>query len=277
MFSVFGYMCSRRATHVSFQRYSLCMSRKGTGGRGVVLVGVLKDRRDLAILRKKRWYRMPLSSAPRRKFQYLAFYQPAAFGRSGKCIRYWARVKGKRTVLRRELLPRERGHERAGEVYYRIDIGELRKLAPPVRNRRFPARRISFGFTTLRRLLLSRNILELYGVSATEEIVAAALRRAKIPAAAQKYVAGISRGVRKRYFLDFAIECARGRIAIECDNDKAHGIAPQRAKDESKDKFLRASGWTVIRLTEKQMVHRLPQCMARVARAVARLGGLQSR
>lgn len=245
-------------------------------GGGTVLVGILKDKRDLAILRRKRWYRMPLARAPKRRFKYIAFYQPAAFGKFGKCIRYYARVEGTNICTRGELLPLERKDMRAGDMYYKIEISELCKLAAPIKNRRFPARRVSFGFTTLRRLLTSRNILELYDVSPTESIVALALLRARIPASGEYYVAGKFRGMKARYFLDFAIFCARGRIAIECDNDKAHGIVSQRERDRAKDKFLRNAGWAVLRFSERQLLNHLPNCMTRVKRAVLRLGGLAS-
>lgn len=245
----------------------------GAIGRSLVLVGVLKKKRDLDILRRKRWYRMPLANAPKRSFDYIAFYQPASFGKYGKCIRYYARVSAIEKHKRRELLPKEADHPRAGETYYMVRIQQLLKR-PPIKNRRFPARRVSFGFTTMRRLLSANNMLELYNVCPTEEIVARALRRARIPAIAQQHVAGLRRGKRVRYFLDFGIPCAGGKIAIECDNDKAHISTSQRLKDRAKDSFLRRSGWTIIRLTENEIIHTLPQCITRIERAIARLGGL---
>ena len=58
----------------------------------IVLVGVLRDKRDLNILLKENWYRIPVAQAPRRRFDYLAFYQPLLFCHQGKRIRYYARV-----------------------------------------------------------------------------------------------------------------------------------------------------------------------------------------
>lgn len=218
---------------------------------------------------------MPLRHAPKRRFDYLAFYQPASFGRLGKCIRYYARIAELRPYTRRELLPLERHHPRAGEKYYRVRILELQKLFRPIRNKRFPARRVSFGFTTLRRLLTAKNMLELYNVSQTEEMMAQALQRSKIPAMAQHYVRGNSGGKRAKYFLDFAIMCKRGNIAIECDNNKAHGTAFQRMRDKAKNDYLRNNGWTVIRLAEKKILDHLPECILRLRNVVARLGGAE--
>ena len=56
--------------------------------QNVVLVGVLKNRADLRILLRERWYRVPALFTPKRQFTHVAFYQPATFERGGKRIRY---------------------------------------------------------------------------------------------------------------------------------------------------------------------------------------------
>lgn len=53
----------------------------------IVLVGVLRNKRDLDALLTKNRYRIPLAHAMRREFDYLAFYQPALFGSRGICKR----------------------------------------------------------------------------------------------------------------------------------------------------------------------------------------------
>ena len=101
-------------------------------------------------------------------------------------------------------------------------------------------------------------------------MIGRALRRAGIRAVAQYYV----RGEAKRYFLDFAIFCKRGKIAIECDNRRAHRGKRQRDKDAAKDEFLRTHGWTVIRLAEPDIVEDMEKCAAKVRRAVRGRGGM---
>lgn len=234
-----------------------------------VLVGVLKSWRDRSVLFRERWYRMPFASAPARAFQYLAFYQPAAFGREGKRIEYYARVLGERLRPRRALLPRESRHPRARDLYRQVRVGTIRRLPRPIRN--ILPRRVSFGFTTLHRLRTARTILRLYGVLPSEAIVARALARLGIPAVAQQTVSCAGR----RYRLDFAVACRRGRIAIECDNRKAHRGRRQRAKDRAKDAALRRCGWLVLRLREEDIVTHLDRCLARIRRAMRRVGGLQ--
>lgn len=189
-----------------------------------VLVGVVKDRRDLGALLAQKWYRIPVKRAPRRKFKYLAFYQPAGFGRRGKAIRYYARVLSQRTIRRKDLLPDEPHHPRADDYYFVFRVDNIAKLSRPIRN--VAPRRMSFGFTTLRRLLKSRNILELYDIAPTEEILGKALQRAGIEARAQyRVVVG-----KKQYRPDFALFCKRGAIAVECDNKKSAFFPASKGK-----------------------------------------------
>lgn len=236
----------------------------------VVLVCVLKDRRDLDILLTKRWYRIPVAHAPTRKFKYLAFYQPAGFAREGKRILYYAPVLNRRLALRKNLFPEESDHPRAGEYYLRFRVGEVHKLSRPVLN--LAPRRISFGFTTLNRLLKSKNILQLYRVAPTEQILENALKRADILARPQYIV----RDGQKRFRIDFAIFCRLGSIVIECDNKKAHSGRRQRTKDKIKNTALKHCGWTVIRLAEEDIISDLEGCMQRIQDAVRKLGGLKS-
>lgn len=224
----------------------------------IVLVGVLKDRRDFEILLRERWYRIPVRYAPARQYSYLAFYQPAAFGKYGKCIRYYARVLGRQTTRRDRLLPMEPEHPRAGEPYVRVRVGRIQTLRRPIRN--IAPRRVTFGFTTLHRLRTARDLLQLYDVMPIEQMVADGLQRAGIKAVAQRVVVDGSRRCR----LDFAVPCRRGSIAIECDNAASHRSPTQRERDRNKDAFLRRLGWTVVRLPERDIVSDLEGCIARI-------------
>lgn len=234
----------------------------------VVLVGVLKNKRDLEILLAEKWYRIPIKYAPKRQFQYLAFYQPVLFGRQGKRIQYYARVLNYQKIKRKKLLPNELNHPRASDYYYKIWLGRIKKLSRPIRN--IIPRRISFGFTTLSRLLKSKDILQLYNVTPIEQIVENGLRQAGIKAVAQYHIFK----EKKRYCLDFAVFCQRGKIAIECDNKKAHSSRHQRIKDRIKDAFLKRHGWLVIRLPEHEIISDLKSCIVRVKKAIQKFGGL---
>ncbi len=234
----------------------------------IVLVGVLKERRDLKTLLTENWYRIPVKHAPKRKFDYLAFYQPASFNRRRKRIQYYARVLGCRVIQRRNLLSAELSHPRSRDYYLQVRVGKIKKLSKPVKN--VIPRRISFGFTTLNRLLKSKDILQLYNIAPTEQMVKTGLKEARIKAVAQYYILGEKR----RYRLDFAVFCKQGSIAIECDNKKAHSSLRQREKDRIKNIFLRRHSWIVIRLSEEEIVSDLKGCIVRIKKAVRKLGGL---
>lgn len=232
----------------------------------IVLVCVLKSKRDLRILLKENWYRIPVAFLPRRKFAYLAFYQPAEFGRFGKRIQYYARALSSRTVKRIELLPKERSHPCAHDDYLKIELAWVKRLAHPIKN--IIPRRVSFGFTSLKSLLKAGDILELYGVAPTEQIVERGLHRLGIKTEKELTISKDG----KRYRLDLAVFCRNGRIAIECDNRKAHSGA-QLEKDKLKDKFLKRNGWQLVRLTESDITERLDYCLGQVEKVANSLGG----
>jgi len=232
--------------------------KKTTEQNKNILVGVIKNRRDLRILLKYGWYRIPVVHIPKRKFSYIAFYEPISFGKKGKRIEYYAHVLRKTVVRRIDLLPKEKDHPRAHEKYVKIQCGEVKKLPHAIKN--VVPRRISFGFTTLKKLLSAKNILELYGIPQTEEIIKKELARVGIKAVREFPVSADG----KRYRIDFAIFCEKGKIAVECDNNKAHGSKVQIIKDKAKDIFLRHHGWHVVRLKEKEIIEYTDRCIARI-------------
>jgi very-short-patch-repair endonuclease len=233
----------------------------------VALIGVLRDRCDLALLLRRGIYRIPVAHGPRRPFTHLAFYQPSAFGRSGKGIRLIAPVLGRARARRVDILPGEAGHPRANEWYWCYRVGKPVRLPRPVRN--LSVRRVTFAYAPLRRLYELHDILEVFGVPPIERMMADAFRRARLPVLPEFTISADGR----RYRLDFALFCSRGALAIECDGREFHGTGPQRARDRAKDAHLRRLGWTVLRLKEGAVVRSPGKCLARVVRAAKRLGG----
>jgi hypothetical protein len=121
---------------------------------------LLPTPRDLEIARLLGWYRIPLRSAPKVvAVDYLAFYQPSAFGdRSGQ-IEYVAPVRGHELTTRGELLKDEADHPRAKEEYYKIQIGGLEKLKEPIKTDKW--KRITFLYTIGEYLLQARTLNDL--------------------------------------------------------------------------------------------------------------------
>ncbi len=145
-----------------------------------VLVGVLKAPRDLKLAQEEGWYRIPARSMPDRgrEARYIAFYQPRSFGPEGGVIRYVAQVLDWTVQPRRELLPEEADHPHADELYYRLRLGPLTRLVPPVKAGRW--RRFAFIVTHWERLHQAGEVGELVHGSVFEERLWGALRKAGI-------------------------------------------------------------------------------------------------
>lgn len=126
----------------------------------LVLVCLLPTPRDLEIARLLGWYRIPFRTAPKVvAVDYLAFYQPSAFGERGGRIEYVAEVRGHELTTRGELLKDEGDHPRAKEEYFKIQIGGLEKLNVPVASEKW--KRITFLYTTGEYLLKARTLNDL--------------------------------------------------------------------------------------------------------------------
>ena len=126
----------------------------------LVLVCLLPTPRDLEIARLLGWYRIPLRSAPKVvAVDYLAFYQPSAFGDRGGRIEYVAPVRGHELTTRGELLKDEANHSRAKEEYYKIQIGGLEKLKESIKSEKW--KRLTFLYTTGEYLLNAKSLNDL--------------------------------------------------------------------------------------------------------------------
>jgi len=128
--------------------------------KDLILVCLLPTPRDLEIARLLGWYRIPLRTAPKViAVDYLAFYQPSAFGQRGGQIEYIAEVRGHELTTRGELLKDEADHPHAREEYYKIQIGGLEKLGQPVLADKW--KRITFLYTTGEYLLNAKTLNDL--------------------------------------------------------------------------------------------------------------------
>ena len=236
---------------------------------GLVLVGVIGRKKDLDIAIKRHWYRIPLRYAPKKKPSFLAFYETRALGREGRGINYYAPISKISLKRRLDLLPEEKNHPRAWEWYYKFNLAPLKRLPRKLKNT--SRRRISFGFTALRKLLPAKEVSELFNIIPLEEIMRKEMLRNGLRAFHEYCL--MEKG-RLRYRLDFALFCHRGKMAIECDNRKWH-LQPERLKkDRERDRWLRSRGWTVLRFSEKEIVNKLSYCLKSIKKTVHSLGGL---
>jgi len=126
----------------------------------LILVCLLPSPRDLEIARLLGWYRIPLRTAPKVvAVDYLAFYQPSAFGGRGGQIEFVAEGRGHELTTRAELLKDEADHPHAKEEYYKIQIGGLEKLKEPILADKW--KRMTFLYTTGEYLLNAKTLNDL--------------------------------------------------------------------------------------------------------------------
>jgi hypothetical protein len=141
----------------------------------LILVCLLPGPRDLEIARLLGWYRIPFRTAPKVvAVDALAFYQPGTFGASGGRIEFIAPVRGHELTTRRQLMHNEPDHPRAGEEYFKIQLGPLERLPRPVTADKW--RRLTFLYTTGEYLLKAKTLNDLVVQSDERQLLWQSLR-----------------------------------------------------------------------------------------------------
>ena len=107
----------------------------------------------------------------------------------------------------------------------------------------------------------SKEISEVFGTPALEEIICQELERFKIPFK-QEYCIYKNRKI--LYRLDIAIFCSNGKIAVECDSEKWHFLRKQKIKDRKRDKYLKKMGWKVLRFTGNEITSNPAKCVEKI-------------
>jgi hypothetical protein len=127
-----------------------------------VLVAVMNNYTDWQRVLAEKWYRIPVKHAPpgAPHFDWLAFYFTRVFESDKWAIHYYAPICGHELVTRRDLLPEEPDHKRAGQWYYKLEIGQLQHKIPPITARTW--KRITFIVTTGDRFELASEIEHLF-------------------------------------------------------------------------------------------------------------------
>lgn len=147
----------------------------GLSSTSLVLVCLLPTPRDLEIARLLGWYRIPLRTAPKVvAVDYLAFYQPSAFGDRGGQIEFVAQVHGHELTTRGELLQDESDHPRSKEEYYKIQLGPIEKLKEPIKTEKW--KRLTFLYTVGEYLLNAKSLNDLVVQSDERELLWKSLR-----------------------------------------------------------------------------------------------------
>jgi hypothetical protein len=88
------------------------------------------------------------------------FYFSKTFDENKYAIHFYAQILGHELLTRRDLIPTEPDHKRAGDWYYKLELGPLQHKLPPIISERW--RRISFIVTTGDRFEAAEEIKDLY-------------------------------------------------------------------------------------------------------------------
>jgi len=243
--------------------------------RGEVLVAIVNNLLDFAVVRDEHWYRIPVSSVDkwlrgRWPPAWLAFYQTKVFGSEAHAVNYYARVLDVRRRYRWQLFPDQPRDEKSRRVYYQMTLEPLRRLDRPILSRRL--RRIVFIATTWDKFISAAEINDLYDESPLEDAMWAALKGYQIPAERQEFVQIKDRS----YALDFAIYCATGKIDVETDGDRWHADRERIPLDNLRDNGLETAGWRVLRFNTPQIREEMEgYCLPTVVENINRLGGVE--
>jgi len=127
-----------------------------------VLVAVINNLEDWQRVQDEQWYRLPTKHAPEPapNIDILAFYFTRAFGPDKWAVHYYAHVEGHELLTRRDLIPTQPDHKRAGQWYYKFELGPLRHKVPPIVS--YNWRRITFITTTGDRFEAAEDINDLF-------------------------------------------------------------------------------------------------------------------
>jgi hypothetical protein len=127
-----------------------------------VLVAIMNNRRDWALVENEGWYRVPVKHAPpgAPDFDWLAFYFTKTFKQDKWAVHYYAPIRGHELVTRRDLIPSEPDHPRAGQWYYALQLGPLEHKLPPIVAHRW--RRVTFIVTSGDRFMNAHEINDLF-------------------------------------------------------------------------------------------------------------------
>jgi very-short-patch-repair endonuclease len=235
-----------------------------------VLVALLRDKKDFAILQTEGWYRIPVEHTPKRwPPDFIAFYQPKAFGGDAFRIRYYGKVKRIDRVQRRELFPNEFDSAKADKLYYRILFDPLNQHSHIIPCR-LP-RSVVFIPTTWHKFVIADEINDLFDESPLEDDLWAELKERKIRAERQWPVHKNDLS----YRLDFAFFCNQGKLDVETDGDTWHTEKEHIALDNQRNNDIEAQGWHVMRFNTQQIKEqRAEYCLPRIQDSLNNLGGL---
>jgi very-short-patch-repair endonuclease len=242
-------------------------------GKNEVLVALLRRKASLDILQNEGWYHIPLESAPKRwPPEIIAFYQGKVFGKEeGYKIRYFGEVGRMETVPRKDLFPNDAENQyKAEKPYYRVEVRNLLPRCRPIVSYR--PRRLVFIPTTLSKFEDAEQINDLFDGSPLEDRLWQRLKANGILAERQWKI--LING--RRYYLDFAVFCRKGKLSIETDGYTYHyDDRNQIDYDTFRQNEIELDGWRSLRFTSRQVKDNWSRYFPQIQRAIDQLGGVE--
>lgn len=109
------------------------MTRKNEWGKGDVLIAILKNKSDYAILQGQGWYRIQVKNKTRRlPSRWLAFYQSKVFGDDAYRIRYYGEVRDIQIAKRNELFAYQVPNPKSEQEYFSVALKDLSERNIPI-------------------------------------------------------------------------------------------------------------------------------------------------
>jgi very-short-patch-repair endonuclease len=237
------------------------------------LVGIVRDRRDVAILNEKRWYRVPTSAAittgPSWPPAWFAPFETSKATGSHQQVRRYAKVIDIQVQTREELFPGVPGGQKANRRHYQLRLGPIEELAAPLvphRPRRWP-----FVETTIKLLRCATDFNDLFRGNPVEDRLWDGLAENLFEAERQWPL----RVADAQYFLDFASFCNERDLDVEVDGRPHHSVESRSSYDADRDAALATQGWSVQRFRADTVRSERDACIAMIGAAVEKCGGLR--
>jgi very-short-patch-repair endonuclease len=249
------------------------MSQKKTITKEV-LVALLPKVSALDRLKSESWYHIPVEKAPKRwPPKVLAFYQGKVFGvEEAYKIRYSGEIAQIDIVPRKELFPDdEKNLYKAEKLYYRLQVGKLVERKRTIVSYR--PRRLVFIPTTWEKFQLAEQINDLFDGSELEERFWIELKNTNILAERQWKLKILAHA----YYLDFAVFCNNGKLAVETDGYTTHYESIlQIDYDTWRHNEIEIDDWRFLHYTSTQVNDNKTPYIAQIRQEIEQLGGLES-
>lgn len=240
-----------------------------------VLVAILPRKASLQTLQNEGWYHIPVKTAPKKRIppKILAFYQGKVFEyEEAYKIRFYGEVERVDELARKELFPNdEKNQYKADDLYYRLQLKALKERPAPIISYR--PRRILFIPTTLEKFNTAVQINDLFDASPIEDKLWSALQYNYILAERQWKI----RVQQCRYYLDFAVFCNEGKLAIETDGYSFHYDSKNQIDyDTWRRNQIVLDDWHLLHYTTHQVKDDWTPYISQIQQKINQLGGPES-